>query len=150
MQKRLLALATIAVLSSSAVGLASNDTPQVSYDVFIGLPAAERSAAFRRMAPTDQQLILSTHFNRWLEANRHRLSASQIKLVEEARDAFWRQFMGPPLVNRGLHERLRCGLWRSDLHALNFLEDAQPRSFITDLDDWFFECVYTKAIDAVF
>lgn len=52
---------------------------------------------------------------------------------------------------RRLYERMQCELWRSDVAALEFPdEQLVAPSWVGDVDHWFRECVWTKAINAVF
>src|SRR5687767_5296767 len=55
----------------------------VSYDEIFRKPSAERLRVFREMTPGGRALLVRTHAERWLAANRARLSARQIVAVEE-------------------------------------------------------------------
>ena len=150
MRKHLFAFAAVAVLSLSDGAFASNAIIQPSYEALLAMPVAERKIAFRNMDGSGQLVILQTHVDRWLAANRNRLTTSQVALVKEVRDSLT-SARDSEASRRRLHERMRCELWRSDVTALEFPDDQLPSSsWIADVDYWFYECVYVKAIDAVF
>ena len=149
MRTHVFALVAVAILSVSGHALASNAVVQPSYDALLAMPTAERKAAFRRLEGGVQLAILQTHVDRWLEANRRRLSASQVALVKEVRDSL--TSTRDVEASRRLHEGMQCELWRSDVAALEFPDDQLVApSWFGDVDHWFRECVWSKAINVVF
>ena|SRR5688500_3425512 len=55
---------------------------EVSYDEVFQKPSGERLRVFGEMTPGGRALLVRTHAERWLAANRARLSAWQIAAVE--------------------------------------------------------------------
>jgi hypothetical protein len=57
--------------------------PTISYEQFWSQPFDERGTIFEEITPENRALVMKTHTERWLEANRIRLSAEQVEVVEE-------------------------------------------------------------------
>jgi hypothetical protein len=142
---------TAAMMVATLVGVtASNTTVQPSYDALMAMPAGERQATLRAMDETARRVMFQTHIDRWLDQNRRRLSAGQVALVTEVRNALTQE---PRDETRmlALDARMRCELWRSDMIALSLPHrDEMSSSWFNDVRQWVGDCVVSPAIDAVF
>ena len=63
---------------------AQSGTPDVSYEEFVKLSPDARRDQFARLTAEQKAHIKRTHAERWLAANRDRLSAEQIAVTTEA------------------------------------------------------------------
>lgn len=61
----------------------SNDQQVVSYDVFYLKPVKNRIKIFSEISAENRARLVKTHAERWLAANRSRLTDEQIAVVEE-------------------------------------------------------------------
>lgn len=61
----------------------SQEQPMISYDEFMPQPFQERLKIFNNISAENRALLIKTHVERWLAANRPRLTQEQIALVEE-------------------------------------------------------------------
>lgn len=57
--------------------------PTIGYDQFMPQPLQERLRLFNEMSAENRALIMKTHVERWLAANRPRLTDEQVAVVEE-------------------------------------------------------------------
>ncbi len=55
----------------------------ISYDQFMPQPLQERLRIFNEVSAENRALLIKTHIERWLTANRSRLTPQQIAVVEE-------------------------------------------------------------------
>lgn len=55
----------------------------IGYDHFMPQPLHERIRIFNEISAENRALLIKTHVERWLTANRARLSGEQISVVEE-------------------------------------------------------------------
>jgi hypothetical protein len=151
MRKAAYALATALLVATSAGVLASNPTVQPpSYDALMAMSEVERRDTFRAMDLTARLSLIQTHIDRWLAENRNRLTTSQIALVTEVRGNLTAERHASDQM-KSLERRMRCELWRSDAIALRFIQDPpMSSSWINDLQEWAYDCVVAKAIEAVF
>lgn len=66
------------------VGLLLGQTVNVvTYDAFMQLDRQGRIHTFNQITADNRAEVVRTHIQRWLEANRPRMNAEQIKLMEE-------------------------------------------------------------------
>ena len=76
--------AACAVLLMVPVGIAAGQAPQkVTYDTFCGLSDEAKRAAFNAATPEEKTVVMKTHVERWRDANRSRLNAQQLALLDE-------------------------------------------------------------------
>jgi hypothetical protein len=138
-------LLAITVLASGVV-LASNWQSRSSYDALMAMPVQQRQAALRAMEPDAKFAILRTHVQRWLETNRHRLSAEQVTLVREVHDLLTpAQNASPRMIE--LTQRMRCELWHSDVLSLALTQEDQPKgSTLDDFSYWLRKCVVDRIL----
>jgi hypothetical protein len=61
----------------------SQERPTVGYDQFMPRPLEERLRLFNEVSAENRALLIKTHVERWLAANRPRLTREQIAMVEE-------------------------------------------------------------------
>ena len=138
------------VLAASLGALASGPTVQPSYDALMAMPATQRQATLRALDEPAKLELFRTHIDRWLEENRSRLSASQVALVTDVRDALTPERRDLER-QRALGYRMLCELWRSDVIALSLpLRDQMSSSRLNDVEEWLSDCVIAPAIDVVF
>jgi len=55
----------------------------ISYDQFMPQPREERLRVFSEVSAENRALLIKTHIERWLAANRPRLTPEQIAVIEE-------------------------------------------------------------------
>lgn len=60
--------------------------PSVSYDTFWQADVQGRLRMFNEISPENRAALVRTHIERWLDQNRSRLSAEQVKAMEDNRD----------------------------------------------------------------
>ena len=85
--KRHLVLLGVCVLSAlSVVALVAQSTsrPPVDYDSFWTLDLDGRLRAFNEVTPENRADLVREHLQRWIDANRERLNAEQLKVLGEA------------------------------------------------------------------
>jgi hypothetical protein len=142
-----------------AVGPQSSDDPcrqaanAPGYDVFIGLPEAERADAFNAQSPAAKACLKRTHASRWLAENRGSLSARQIQVVEKAIDFLTPEIYQSPddpeirAREAALKNELACELGRDrTARAFKFTSDAvkgrsPSKGLIESGLEWFSDCV---------
>jgi hypothetical protein len=151
-----LALASgAAAISADRPLSAQAGTPDVSYDEFVKLSLDTRRDQFARLSADQKAHIKRTHAERWLAANRHRLSAEQIAVTTEAiafvTPEIYLQPNDPEIAKQeeAVKQKLACVLGRD--HARDaFVIDAPPpapsgardwRNTIDAWFSWFSECV---------
>lgn len=61
----------------------SQEQPAIGYDQFMPQPFEERLRIFREVSAENRALLMKTHIERWLAANRPRLTDEQVAVVEE-------------------------------------------------------------------
>lgn len=64
--------------------LAQNSGQRINYEEFLAVPDEDRPAYFSRLTAGNKACLKRTHATRWLERNRHRLSAGQVDAVQQA------------------------------------------------------------------
>ena len=124
-----------------------------SYDVFIGLPEAERAEAFNTQTPAGKACLKRTHATRWLAENRGSLSARQIQVVEKAIGFLTPEIYQAPddpeirAREAALKDELACELGRDrTARAFKFTSDAAQgqgpsKGLIEAWFEWFSDCV---------
>ena len=124
-----------------------------SYDVFIGLPEAERAEAFNAQTPAGKACLKRTHASRWVAENRGSLSARQIQVVEKAIEfltpEIYQATDDPEIRAReaALKNDLACELGRDrTARAFKFTSDAAKghspsKGLIEAWFEWFSDCV---------
>lgn len=65
---------------------------EVDYDAFMRGDLQERIRTFNAITPENRASLVSTHIRRWRDANRHRLGAERLALVEA-----WLELVRPDL-----------------------------------------------------
>jgi hypothetical protein len=61
----------------------SQKQPTIGYDQYMPQPLQERIRIFNEISAANRALLIKTHVERWLAANRPRLTHEQIAVVEE-------------------------------------------------------------------
>lgn len=143
----------------AASGPQSTDDPcrqaanATSYDVFIGLPEADRAEAFNTQSAAGKACLKRTHASRWLAENRSSLSARQIQVVEKAIE-----FVTPEIYQAADDPRIRareaalkndlaCELGRDrTAQAFSFTAagpkgQSASKGLIESWLEWFSDCV---------
>ena len=77
--------AACALLMVVPIGVAAGrQAPQkVTYDTFCSLPDEAKRAAFNTATPEEKAAVMKTHVERWRGANKSRLSAPQLALLDQ-------------------------------------------------------------------
>jgi hypothetical protein len=143
----------------AALGPQSTDDPcrqaanAPSYEVFIGLPEAERAEAFNTQSAAGKACLKRTHASRWLAENRASLSARQIQVVEKAIEfvtpAIYHAADDPEIREReaALKNELACELGRDrTARAFSFTAHGSKgqrasKGLIESWLEWFSDCV---------
>lgn len=124
-----------------------------SYEVFIGLPEAERAEAFNTQSAAGKACLKRTHVSRWLAENRGSLSARQIQVVEKAIEFLTPEIYQAPdnpeirAREAALKNDLACELGRDrTARAFKFTSDAAKgqspsKGLIEAWFEWFSDCV---------
>lgn len=81
----------------------SPEQTAVSYDQFFLKPVKERLKIFNEISPDNRASIIKTQSERWLAANRYRLTAEQIAVVEEAINAISPEWYKPNRDSEDVH-----------------------------------------------
>ena len=74
----------------------SQQQPTIGYDQFMPQSLEERRRIFNAISAENRALLIKTHVERWLAANRPRLTHEQIAVVDEMR-----RFITPELYQEG-------------------------------------------------
>lgn len=61
----------------------NQEQPTIGYDQFMPQPLQERIRIFNEVSAENRALLVKTHVERWLAANRSRLTDEQVAVVEE-------------------------------------------------------------------
>ena len=61
----------------------NQEQPTIGYDQFFVKPLKERIKIFNEISAENRALLIKTHAERWLAANRSRLTHEQVAIVEE-------------------------------------------------------------------
>ena len=61
----------------------NQEQPTIGYDQFMPQPFEERLRIFSEVSAENRALLMKTHIERWLAANRPRLTDEQVAVVEE-------------------------------------------------------------------
>ena len=78
--------ALIAIALAAVCFLARNSAAQASrieYDVFCTMDLKNKEKVFGEISPENRAALVRTQIQRWLDKNRSRLTAEQIKIMEE-------------------------------------------------------------------
>lgn len=128
---------------------------QIPYEEFMKLDPSSRRARFERANAETRATIMRTHAERWLTANRARLTSTQIDLVQQVialvTPALYRNPTDPELKKQldALEANLTCRMRHSDiLAAFKPSRDPIPASWLEDLQFWFGECLLERVIRA--
>jgi len=121
--------------SADAVRGTSQAAPTaVSHEDFVRLSPDERRERFAGMRPEDRALLVRTHAQRWLTANRARLTSSELAVFEEM-VAFIRPELYVPGPNptldeeeRALRARMRCRVNPEDVRVAFKVVDPSPNA----------------------
>jgi endonuclease/exonuclease/phosphatase (EEP) superfamily protein YafD len=104
---------------------------EIPYEKFMKLDASSRRARFERANAETRATIMRTHAERWLAANRARLTSAQVDLVQQVialvTPALYRNPTDPELKKQldALEARLRCA---SGVNETNVLSSTSSRS----------------------
>ena len=84
MIRRVVAMAVLVLAAVTAsAGQETSTAPTIDYDTFMQMDAQGRIRTFNQITPENRAEVVRTHIERWLEKNRSRLNAEQIKVMEE-------------------------------------------------------------------
>ena len=85
MQKIRFTVAVFAVLLSSLAGRAQTAQvpPTIDYDTFMQQDDQGRIKTFNQVTPENRAELVQTQIKRWVEKNRGRLTAEQLKIMDE-------------------------------------------------------------------
>ena len=61
----------------------NQEQPTIGYDQFMPQPLQDRRRIFNEISAENRALLIKTHVERWLAANRPRLTSEQIAVLEE-------------------------------------------------------------------
>ena len=73
----------VLVAVTASAGQETSTAPTIDYDTFMQMDAQGRIRTFNQITPENRAEVVRTHIERWLEKNRSRLNAEQIKVMEE-------------------------------------------------------------------
>ena len=59
------------------------EQPTINYDQFMPQPLERRRQIFNEVSAENRALLIKTHVERWLAANRPRLTSEQVAVLEE-------------------------------------------------------------------
>ena len=79
-------VATAIVILGALTALAAQETSKaqtIDYDTFMQMDVQGRIRTFNQITPENRAELVRTQIERWLERNRPRLNAEQIKVMEE-------------------------------------------------------------------
>ena len=151
----IIAATTVITLGAASSALAAHQGTapvaqvQMSYDQFMKLDSVSRVSRFREVNAETKAMIMRTHAERWLAANRGRLTNDQVALVREAigfvTPALYRNPSDPELKQKSdaLEAKLNCRLRHSDMMAAFSPGQAPPpASWLDDLSAWFSGCLF--------
>jgi len=148
MRKVFVSLSAALLLAGFLGVYASEPATQVSYDALMAMSAQERQETFKALDQPTRLALSRAHMDRWLAANRERLSASQVALATALRNTLT---MDRDLDQQvALEERLVCEFWMSDVYAMTLSHSDRSSSRLQDVSSWVRGCVVEGAIDAVF
>ena len=74
-----IAVAAICLLARTTAAQAS----RIEYDVFCSMDLKNKERVFGEISPENRAALVRTQIQRWLDKNRSRLTAEQIKIMEE-------------------------------------------------------------------
>lgn len=74
-----IALAAVCLLARISAAQAS----RIEYDVFCTMDLRNKEKVFGEISPENRAALVRTQIQRWLDKNRSRLTAEQIKIMEE-------------------------------------------------------------------
>ena len=74
-----IAVAAVGLLGRNSAAQAS----RIEYDVFCTMDVKNKQKVFGEISPENRAELVRTQIRRWLDKNRSRLSAEQIKIMEE-------------------------------------------------------------------
>lgn len=85
MHKIRFTVAIVAVLLSSFAGRAqvTQVPPTIDYDTFMQQDVQSRIKTFNQVTPENRAELVQTQIKRWVEKNRGRLTAEQLKIMDE-------------------------------------------------------------------
>ena len=138
MFRALMVAATIAVLLGGAMGLRGQQpTPTrpanaITYDEFMRLPVQQRPEQFSRLGADSKALVVRTHAERWVAANKTRLSSSELGVLQEAMafitPRIYEAPMDPQVLKREneVKARMRCRVNTDDVMAAFNVLGASP------------------------
>jgi hypothetical protein len=137
-------LAQDPVSAPSTVDPSSTVLTPSAYEAFIALEPPERQERFRTFEPESKAFIFRTHAERYLQANRARLSAVTIAFLEDhiayMTPAVYRTPVDPEIRRRGeelYHERMECTLGYREIEAVDPLGKRAPAmSLLEDFWTW--------------
>lgn len=136
----------------------SSQPARVSYDEFVTLTPEARRHQFDRLSAEQKALIKRTHAERWLAANRSRLTAEQIAVTTEAiafvTPQLYLQPNDPKFVKqeKAVKQKLACVLGTDNARDA-FVLDLPPstssptRDWRSTMDAWLFwfsECLVMR------
>ena len=140
MFRALMVAAAIAVLLIGAVGLhgqqgaPARPANAITYDEFMRLPVQQRHEQFSRFAADSKASMVRTHAERWVAANKTRLSSSELGVLQEAiafiTPRIFEAPMDPQVLKResDLRSSMRCRVNTEDVAAAFSVFSASPIS----------------------
>lgn len=129
------------VVAPSTADQSSTVLTPSAYEAFIALEPPERQERFRTFEPESKAFIFRTHADRYLRANRARLSPAKIAFLEDhiayMTPAVYRTPVDPETLRRGEEhlERLECTLGYREIEAVDPLGKSKGRVSLRE-DFW--------------
>jgi hypothetical protein len=138
MFRTLVVAATIAVLVAGVVGArgqqptTTKPANAITYDEFMRLPVQQRQEQFSRMGADSKALMVRTHAERWVAANRTQLGSSELGALQEAiafiTPRIYEAPMDPQALKResDVKASMRCRVNTDDAMAAFSVFNASP------------------------
>jgi hypothetical protein len=76
-------IVSVVVVASGLMAGALAQGSTVEYDAFCGLPVERKLRVFNEISPENRAALVRTQIQRWLDKNRSRLTAEQVKVMED-------------------------------------------------------------------
>lgn len=139
-----------AIWAAGALGVvAAVSTIQPSYDALMAMPSEQRQQALKAMDIPTHLAMSRTHIDRWLAANRARLSDNQVTIVEQVRDHLTPESYRSERLGE-LERQMQCELWMSDVFALTLARADRRSSRFEDVRYWLRSCVLDDVIEFIY
>ena len=141
--------ATILIAFNAVTLTFAGQTPsppsEITYDEFVKLDRAARAKKFQSLSADSKALVKRTQAERWLAANRSRLSDTQIAAATDAiafvTPDIYRQPDNPTIRKReeSVKQKLTCALGRdaaTQAFALDTPPPSAPTTWRSTIDSW--------------